>query len=86
MGLIKREQGVAIVFKGEKETPERAVAVGDEVTLKTMRHSVQVRVEGIEADQYEGSVLKSGAYPEFQADDDIFFESDHIFECRKIKE
>lgn len=82
MGLIKREQGVDIIFTGGGKGA-RNVEVGDEVTLKTLRHSILVSVDGIEADQYEGTVLKSGAYPEFQADDDIFFESDHIFACNK---
>ena len=36
---------------------------------------------GSEKDEYEGIVLRGGAYPEYQIDDKICFGYDNIFVC-----
>ena len=81
MELLKRDG--EIMFLGDKKLPERIVEVGDEVTLKTQKYDFQVKVNKADGENFEGSVLRGGAYPDYQLNDTVHFKYDNIFGCNK---
>jgi hypothetical protein len=79
--LLIRDKESEIMFLGEKRIPKTIIEIDDEVTLKTTLHDIQVKIIKTQKDEYEGIVLKGGAYPEYQIDDKICFGYDNIFVC-----